>query len=160
MKQRQVGTILGIIFVIIGLGLGSVRAAELESHISFLITNKGNDLVIMLNDVQTKARIVGFMQYDDAQKTDMTDQLTELLQFCSSKGDWAYQIASRAGEDPRSQTVQSEIEQMYYEYEGSLVKRATKVDSERIIRTAYKHGYEDPLHFAEQNAEWCMYERF
>jgi len=134
------------------------NAQEGVNRFTFNVKEEGADLNIYLNDEYTKLRIPGIKQYSKAQQEKILDQLSGSLQFCASKGNWAHDVAYRAGLDPRPTTVQSEINKMLATW--TEAKRATLVDAERVIRTAFKHGYEDPYEFARKNVIWCMTENF
>jgi hypothetical protein len=122
-----------------------------------IVEQVGNDLVLSIEG----KRIVFIDRYGIKSKETqekILDSVLKQVDFCTTKGQWGKSLADEAKD--KIGNVNSHIKFLHEMTEGYDIPHYMIVDTERMIREAYRSGHKDPHQFGIQVIKECLVNGF
>jgi hypothetical protein len=142
----------GLIFLLLVVSTSAVATDYVA-----MVEQDGNALILSIGGERI-ASIDGYgLKSKEMQQKILNVALVQ-VESCITKGRWGSSVADEAKDKIGS--VEFHINRLHEMTEGINIKRYVIVDSERMIREAYRHGYEDPYQFGVQVIKDCLINGF
>ena len=120
---------------------------------AFKIEQVGNDLVLSIEGTDVASIDKYGLKSKEEQKR-ILDGALKVVDFCTAKGKWGSSVADEAKHKINS--VEYHINHLKKITEGEKIPPHMIVDSERVIREAYRSGHKDPISFGKLVILQCL----